>query len=113
MNSTPANYYIRCEEVTPAMASAMLDRDKHRQMPRPKHVAALAGAIKKGEWEVTTDPIKIREDGAVMDGVHRLAAVVESGMHAKMLILYGIPNSVPVFAKQSLRSGSKINQRIQ
>jgi len=82
--------------VTPKMAAAWLakqntgDKDKNRHL-RLHDVAAFARAMKAGLWRVTHQAISLDENGNLLDGQHRLAAIVESGVSLWMLVCYEQP----------------------
>lgn len=73
------------ESVTPEMAAQWL---KHNPSNRPisqAHVAFLAEQIKSGEWVLNGVPI-IFVGRQLIDGQHRLHAVIKSGKAAEMTI---------------------------
>jgi hypothetical protein len=75
--------------VTPDMAAAWLKRNQLNRPLRKRFVAALADAMKRGEWAVNHQPVAINGD-KLLDGQHRLKAVIESGLpFVKMMIAEG------------------------
>lgn len=50
----------------------------------------IAGQIVSGKWRYNGDTIKVSSDGGVLDGQHRLWAVVESKVPIETVIVYGI-----------------------
>jgi hypothetical protein len=74
--------------VTPNMAEQlMLGNTKNRPL-RLKHVQNLAKEMHSGRWRLTHQALAITPDGVVLDGQHRLAAVVRAGVSVLMLIDY-------------------------
>lgn len=80
--------------LTPDMAMQLLE---HNGLNRPlngNHVERISRQIKNGKWRFNGDTIKIaqpvdgRED--VLDGQHRLWAVIESKQAVETVIIYGI-----------------------
>lgn len=55
-----------------------------------QHVKRIAGQIIDGKWKFNGDTIKISSDGGVLDGQHRLWAVVESKISIETIIVRGI-----------------------
>lgn len=76
--------------ITPDMAAAMLEAEsatgiKNRPINR-RAVARYAEEMKAGEWELQYDPIIVSKSGFVMDGQHRLHAIIASGTSQWFLI---------------------------
>lgn len=79
------------EKISPAKAKRMLGSNVHNRNLRPARVQVLAAAIQRGEWELNGETIKIAEDGTLLDGQHRLQAVVESGVSIRTVVVRGLP----------------------
>lgn len=77
--------------VTPEMAEAMLGHNTHNRPHRPATVVAYASDMTAGDWRWTGDPIRFAIDGTLLDGQHRLMAILESGVTVPMLIIRGLP----------------------
>jgi len=75
------------------MASEYLRKNTSNRRVRRASVERLIAAIKSGQWEVTHQGIAIGEDGKLIDGQHRLLAIVESGVAVKLLVSTDVPNS--------------------
>jgi hypothetical protein len=78
-------------DLTPTAAENMLRRNNRNRSLRPDYVRQLAGAMERGEWVVNGEPIQLAEDGTVLNGQHRLSAVVESRTTVPMLVVRGLP----------------------
>jgi hypothetical protein len=80
----------RCtiEEVTPALAQEWLDLNhRNRQLSEPS-VARLAELIRRGEWmEDCTDAIGLDTNGGVVNGQHRLRAIIAAEKPVRALVL--------------------------
>lgn len=76
--------------VTPDIAKAMLEHNTHNRKMRPYIVVRYANDMANGCWGQTYDTIKFATDGTLLDGQHRLAAVVKSGRTIDFLIAYGV-----------------------
>jgi len=85
----PSNLAV--ERITPVAARKLLESNTHNRNLRPPHVAQLAEAMKRGEWELNGQTIKIATDGTLLDGQHRLRAVVDSGVKIRSLVMRGLP----------------------
>jgi|SRR5215472_1381737 len=76
--------------VTPAMAAAWLSNGgKNRNLSR-RRVEQYTAAMRRGEWRMTYEAIKLDADGQVRDGQHRLTGIVESGTTQMLLVVYGV-----------------------
>jgi hypothetical protein len=78
----------RVAEVTPAMAEKWLDRnhDRNRSV-NDKRVEAMASDMRTGHWRLTHQGICFDAEGVLIDGQHRLWAVMSSGCSVRMLVV--------------------------
>lgn len=83
---------VRIVTVTPKMAEKWLDANTRNRSVRQHRVVMYAAIIRKNEWELTGDAIVIDEDGALLNGQHRLAAIVLADKAAQLLVLEGLPS---------------------
>ena len=81
-------------EITPKMASQLLLQNTANRPLNKRHAARIAAAIVRGEWKVNGDTIRIASDGTVLDGQHRLDAIVISNQAVKSLFVTGLDRSV-------------------
>jgi hypothetical protein len=86
---------LDCEivDLTPAEAQRILDGNTRNRALRPGYVQQLAGAMERGEWMINGEPLQLAADGTVLNGQHRLTAVVESGVTVPMLVVRGLSTS--------------------
>lgn len=78
--------------VTPDQASQWLDQhNDHNRHLRPSRVEAYARDMAAGRWQFNGDPIRFSADGTLLDGQHRLHAVVRSGVTISLLVVWGLP----------------------
>ena len=78
--------------VTPKMAEIWLEQNVHNNRPvRDAEVTKFARDMVAGNWKVTHQGIAFNEDGKLIDGQHRLWAVVQSGCTVPMLVWEGLP----------------------
>lgn len=54
------------------------------------HVLNLALAMQKGQWELNGQGIVISSTGKLIDGQHRMMAVIKSGCHCDFLVIRGV-----------------------
>jgi len=80
--------------ITPEMASQLLENNTNNRPPIKGRVRALSKEIKKGRWKYNGETIKISEDGRLLDGQHRLMAVVATQMPIESELITGIADDV-------------------
>ena len=81
----------RIISITPADATRFLENMVNNRPPAPRHVTFLANAMRRGEWEVTGQPIIFSGSNIkskLIDGQHRLLAVVSSGITIQSLAVF-------------------------
>lgn len=76
--------------VTPEQAADWLAHNTHNRKLRDNQVAALVRDMQEGNWKWNGDSIKFAKDGTLLDGQHRLTAVVRSGQPIDILIIRGL-----------------------
>lgn len=92
---TAKNRYNRyTTTITPEMAKEWLNHNPRNRDLRPTHVEKLARDILLGEWEYNGDPIRFDKDGNLIDGQHRLLAIVATGIPVDSDVIEGMPTSV-------------------
>lgn len=73
-------------DVTVAMAEDMLRGNARNRHIKPNKVEEFAGALRRGEWQYNGDTVRITTAGKLLDGQHRLMAIVDTGKPARLLI---------------------------
>lgn len=95
----------RIETITPEMAERYLDRNTHNRPIRQRRVDDLVAAIQRGEWRMNGDAIRFGTDGSLLDGQHRLWAIVLSETPCKTLVVDGLDGE----AQQTMDTGARRN----
>jgi hypothetical protein len=80
--------------VTPELAKEWLDKNHHNRPLSQTVINNYAEDMKEGLWSFTGDTIKFSKDGMLLDGQHRLAAVVKSKKAQRFLIVRNLKESV-------------------
>ena len=81
----------RIQTVTPKMAQEWLEGNVDNRNLREPRVLQHSQTLQRGEWELTGDCIVFDEDGTLLNGQHRLSAVVVTEIPARFVILRGVP----------------------
>jgi hypothetical protein len=79
--------------VTPELAAEWLAKNTQNRPLSRGSVTALAQAIERGEWQVSHQGIAFNQDDVLIDGQHRLAAIVKAGIAVEMMVTWNAPNS--------------------
>lgn len=90
---TPEGPSYNVVDVTPDLAEKWLGQNNHNRNLRDRAVAAYARDMKAGNWAENGESIKFAKDGTLLDGQHRLWAVVDSGVTVRMLVVTGLEGS--------------------
>ena len=84
----------RIVEVTPKLASILLDRNKKNRPISKENVKYLTKEIENNKWQFGGESIKIDYDGNLIDGQHRLSAVIKSNKSIHILVITGLSPEV-------------------
>jgi hypothetical protein len=76
--------------ITPEEAARWLKCNHVNRPVRRRHVEFLAREIKDGHWMLNGAAIVISENEEILDGQHRLLAIIEAGEPIKTIVIYGI-----------------------
>jgi len=83
--------------VTPDLALEWLTRNTNNRTVSKKHVALLADQMAANEFEFVGDPIRFDTAGRLLDGQHRLNAIVESERSQQMVVISNLPPEAQVY----------------
>ena len=89
--------------MTPELAKKYLALSKFNRKIKQGVVRDYAHKMKNGEWRACTDPISVDECGCLINGHHRLMAVVQSGETVPFLLASNVPKN-SVFDRGAIRS---------
>lgn len=92
---------IRLETITPQRAAELLEMNTGNRALRRATVEAFARAILAGQWASTHQAIAIN-GSELLDGQHRLSAIVRAGVPVEMFVAYGVPSG----AKKHIDTGA-------
>lgn len=100
---------IQMVKITPEIAEQYLEKNKgnYRSINRSR-VLAYAEDMASGNWVQNGEAIKFSENGMLIDGQHRLQAIIQSGKTIEMPVITGIDNDVSLFDIGGKRIGSQI-----
>lgn len=78
--------------ITPEMAADWLNHNTHNRTLRNRDVENLKDAILRGEWKYNGDAIRFDVHGTLIDGQHRLWAIVLAETAVESLVIEGLPS---------------------
>jgi len=107
------NETVEIETVTPEMAQDWLQGNVDNRKLRETRVLYLARLLTLNEWELTGDAIVFDEQGVLINGQHRLTALVVAKTPARFLILRGVPSAAQEVMDQGLSRnlGDQLHRR--
>lgn len=76
--------------VTPQLAAKWLEQPARNRTLSKETVAAYARDMLAGRWQTSHQGIAITKDCCVVDGQHRLWAIVETGKPIRMRVTFGV-----------------------
>lgn len=76
--------------VTPEMATKLLEANTLNRPLADGHVKRISSQISAGKWKFNGDTIKIADNEQVLDGQHRLWAVIDANRSIETIIVRGI-----------------------
>ncbi len=77
-------------EVTPELARLWLEFNVNNRHVNPSRVAQIARDMSAGLWKQNGDSIRFDREGRLIDGQHRLLAVIESGKSLSTFVVRGL-----------------------
>jgi hypothetical protein len=78
--------------VTPEMAQKWLEMGGPNRVIHQSTVKRYADAMKRGEWKLTGEAIKLSASQQVRDGQHRLWACFDSGVPFTTMVVLNVPD---------------------
>lgn len=95
-------------KITPELASEWLNHNLVNRDIRRKKVEMFARDITAGKWQTNGEAIIFNQNRELIDGQHRLSAIVMAKKPVEMLVVNGIANDVTLFDRGSNRSTTDV-----
>lgn len=103
------------QTVTPEIASRFLQKNQGNRDYRKSWIAHLSRIIQNGEWMVTHQGIALDKSGNLIDGQHRLLAIIDSGIPVQMNVTYDAESStfgcIDIGVKRNLADITRFNKK--
>ena len=82
------------ELINPDRAFALLENNTKNRNISQRTIDDYAREMKAGRWSLNGEPIIVADTGRILNGQHRLWAVIEAEVELEMAITYGVDESV-------------------
>ena len=79
-------------EITPQQAQAILKENRNNRPLYPANIDKISRALTNGHWKYLADPIRFDNNGNLIDGQHRLTAVMNTGIPIIVTVITGFPS---------------------
>lgn len=111
-NFITSDFQARVVTVSPQVANEMLEKlNKKNRRFRIKYSRYLAEEINNGRWKLNGDAVRISKSGVLLDGQHRLGAILVANKEVEILLISGLDDNVFDTIDQGLvRTGGDILQ---
>lgn len=81
---------VKLETITPAVAEKYLEKNLCNRHVREGWVSELANIIKMGRWKIVHQGIGFDKMGKLIDGQHRLLAIIKAELPVDMYVARGL-----------------------
>lgn len=92
--SRRGNVTFQVEKITPAVAKGYLADNRSNRPLSFRTVDGYAAAMRRGDWLLNGEAVKFDADGKLVDGQHRLAAVLRSDIACEFVVIRGLSPDV-------------------
>lgn len=80
--------------VTPELARSWMEKNIGNRPKYPSNTKKLVTAINAGKWKMTGDPIRFSASGKLIDGQHRLMAIIETGKQVPCVVMRDLGDDI-------------------
>lgn len=91
MNKDKKQWKIEMMTVTPEMAGRWLAANEGNRHMSPHQIENMVRDIRQNAWRTTHEPIAFDTNGRLIDGQHRLTAVVEAQKPVQVFVAFNCP----------------------
>jgi hypothetical protein len=85
---------VRLVKITPEVAATYLATMAKNRTIKLRHVRDLVDMLRQGEWQLNGETIKFDANGHLVDGQHRLHAIVQTKITVYSLVVFGLDPAV-------------------
>lgn len=95
---------VTVENINKSIATQYLEHNLVNRSLSISRVDAYAKDMKRNAWEFNGEAIRFNKRGELIDGQHRLAAIVKADVTVKMLVMKDIDNNISIYDRGRNRS---------
>ncbi len=77
-------------DITPEIAAEMLKCNTHNRLPRKTTILHYARQMIADDWMMTAEAIHVTNDGLLLNGQHRLLAIIKANTTVPILVIWGL-----------------------
>jgi hydrogenase maturation factor len=88
--------------ITPEVATRLLETNTVNRVLRQWKIDQYARDMKAGKWKLTHQGMALSTEGNILDGQHRLWAVVESGVTIECMVTTGFEREIAAYIDSGL-----------
>jgi hypothetical protein len=107
-------YPLSVETITPEIAEQYLAQNGRNRKILAAHVDSIARDIRAGNWMMNAQPICFSRAGRLLNGQHRLSAVLQAGEAIEVPVMRGLPDEAyatyDLHAKKGPQLGAAFEQ---
>jgi len=85
---------LQIETITPSMAKTYLSRNINNRSLTKNHLAFLKSEMLAGNFKLNGQSIVLGSTGRLLDGQHRLTAIIETGISIQSVVMHDVDESV-------------------
>lgn len=89
-NELMAQVTSRAEMITPQAAAEYLSHNKQNRILRQNTVNRYAQEMLHGNWKLNGEGIQFDKEGNLVNGQHRLSAIIQAGIAVPMFVIRGV-----------------------
>lgn len=94
---------VQVKNIGPSEATALLARNVGNRALRPRYIESLARQMSDGYWQLVGDPIRVADNGRLLDGQHRLHAILTSGTTQQFVMVDGLDDRAQLAMDSGIR----------
>ncbi len=84
-------------DITSGIAQALLNRGYCKALINKNTIKHFVTILNEGRWVFDGDPIRLDDKGKILNGLHRLLAIVETGITKPLVVISGMdPETFPI-----------------